>query len=382
MTARAESIFSQLGVRRVINGESWVTKLGGSIMPPEVLQAMSDAAGCFVDLAELHRKAGEVIAKLTGAEAGMVTAGCSAAQVLQAAACMTGTSEELIARLPDASEMRNEVIIQRSHANHYDSSYRFAGAVLVEIGDTGGAAIDDLRSALCDRTAAVAYVWQSRHTGLALEEVADAAHSRGVPVIVDAAAELPPVENLSRLIALGADMVAFSGGKGIRGPQGTGILAGRRDLIDAAMANMLSFGRPKASIGRPMKVTKEEIVGLVTALEVFVDTDHEAIWTDWRAKSESIVRAVAGTPGVAARVDESPRRQGPVAVITLTDTWRGPEIPEIVEALRGGEPSIWIQGRSELGELAVVPVNIQDGEETIVGARLHELLNTQSPSHH
>lgn len=373
-TARAKAIFSQLGVRRVINGESWVTKLGGSIMPPEVLQAMSDAAGCFVDIVELHRKAGEVIAKHTQTEAGMVTAGCSAAQVLQAAACMTGTSEELIARLPDSTGMRNEVIIQRSHANHYDSSYRFAGAKLVEIGTADGATVDHLADAFSSRTAAVAYVWEKRHTGLALEETAAVAHERDVPVIVDAAAELPPVDNLSRLTKLGADMVAFSGGKGIRGPQGTGILTGRRDLINAAMANMLSFGRPKASIGRPMKVTKEEIVGLITALEMFADGAHEAEWANWLAKSDTIVRAVAHIPGLVAEVEESPTRQGPVAVIRLAEDWGRPTVPEVVEELRNGEPSIWIQGRPEDRELAVVPVNIQDGEDTVVGRRLREVL--------
>ena len=292
------NIYDRLGVQRLINGHHWRTALGGSVMPPEVVDAMAESAGYFVDLEGLHRSAGEYIAELTGADAGLVTAGCSAAQVLQAAACMTGTDDEKIARLPDSSGMKNKVLIQKSQRNHYDTSYQLAGATLVEVGGDEGATKAELEAAIDDDTAAVTYVWVMRFHALPLEDVIEVSHSRDVPVLLDAASELPPVENLSRFIRMGVDMVAFSGGKGIRGPQSTGILAGRGDLMRAAWENSFFFGKDKAGIGRPMKVAKEEIIGLVRALELFVEADHESEWVDWRAKSTTIADAAGAVDGV------------------------------------------------------------------------------------
>ena len=258
-----EGFYERLGVRPVINAWSWVTVAGGSIMPAPVLRAMEEASRNFVDLHDLNRKAGEVIARLTGAEAGLVSAGSGAGMLLQAAACMTGADPAKVWRLPDTRGMKNRIIMHRSHRVSYDRNFRTAGAKLVEIGDMGVTEPWQLEDAITRRTAAVAYVFGPRKSGaLSLETVVEIAHSRGVPVIVDAAAMLPPAENLTKFIRVGADMVSFSGGKGVMGPQSSGILCGRKDLIEAAYMNAAPNSQ---GIGRPAKVSKENIAGLVTA---------------------------------------------------------------------------------------------------------------------
>ena len=269
------TFYERLGVTRTINAASWITRLGGSIMPPPVVEAMEDASRWFVDMDELNKKAGEVIARFTGAEAGLVTAGSAAGMLLEAAACMAGTDPAKLNRLPDTTGMKSEIVIHRAHRMNYDHSFRVAGATLVEIGNSVSTDEWELEDAIGENTAAVAYVFALPHRGeLPLAKVAEIAHARGVPVIVDAAAMLPPVENLTRFINEGADMVSFSGGKGVLGPQSTGILCGRADLVEAAYLN----GQPNSQgVGRAAKVCKEEIAGLVTALELFVDTDHQAL---------------------------------------------------------------------------------------------------------
>ena len=346
-------------------------------MPPEVVQAMAESVGYFVDLADLHRRAGEYIAEITGADAGMVTDGCAAAMVLQAAACMTGEDPDRIARLPDSTGMRNEVLMQREHRNHYDSSFQFAGARLVEVSPEATSP-EALSSAITDKTAAVAYTWVRRFWGLPLDEVVKIAHARETPVILDAASELPPVENLTRFISMGVDMVAFSGGKGVRGPQSTGILAGRRDLMRAAWENAFSFDKPRAGIGRPMKVCKEEIVGLVRALELFLDADHETEWARWRSKAQHIVNRATVVSGVTGHVHEGPIYEGPTAptaIIDLGASWQGPTAEDLRQALLQGEPAIHIGSGPGSRELWVAPVELQDGDEEIVARRLLELLS-------
>ena len=188
-----ENVYERLGVRRIINASSWRTNVGGSLMPPPVRRAMDEAGQWFVDLAELNARAGETIARLTGAEAGLVTAGSAAGMLLEAAACMTGDDPAKIDRLPDTTGMKNEIVIHRFQRVTYDRCFRAAGAKLVEIGDAGGAFEWELEAAINERTAAVAYIFAVRQSGsIPLPRVVEIAHSRGVPVIVDAAAMLPP----------------------------------------------------------------------------------------------------------------------------------------------------------------------------------------------
>ena len=374
------NFYNRLGVKRIINAASWITVYGGSIMPPAVVQAMDDASHWFVDMHELNEKAGNIIATLTGAEAGLVTAGSAAGMVLEAAATMAGNDPAKIWQLPDTSNMKNEIILHRAHRVNYDHSFRAAGAMLVEIGNASTTQEWELENAINENTAAVAYIFGPRRGGaIPLRRTVEIAHQHDIPVIVDAAAMLPPLENLSRFIEEGADLVSFSGGKGVMGPQSTGILAGRADLIEAAYAN----GAPNsASVGRAAKVCKEEIAGLITALEIFVDTDFEAVNAAWRAKCAHVVEELKEIPGLRVELEEArpDHLEGgsnfAKAVIHFDQDWNGPNIEDINQMLFDGDPGVRV-GLSDIGDaLAVYPVALQPGEEEILAARLKEVLTT------
>ena len=380
-SAKGGDFYTRLGVRPVINAASWRTALGGSIMPPPVIEAMQEASRSFIDFDELNREAGEVIARLTGAEAGLVTAGSAAGMLLEAAACMTGTDQAKAYQLPDTTGMKNEFVIHRAHRVSYDRCFRAAGAKLVEIGNTHQTNEWELESAINENTAGVACVIAPQPGGaLPLPRVVEIAHSRGVPVIVDAAAMLPPVENLTRYVGMGADMVSFSGGKGVLGPQSTGILCGRKDLIEAAYMNSAPHGH---AIGRPAKVDKEAIAGLITALELFVDTDHDAVMANWRAKCGHIVSALQGLPGLKAELAEATPELDefestvPRAYIFFERSWQGPSEGEVIQRLEEGDPPIYVRSAGFTGGIAVVPVNLRDGEEEIISRRLKETLTAR-----
>ena len=243
-------VYAKLGVRPVIHGAGTTTRYGGSLMRPETIEAMREAAQVLVNLDELNEAAGAAIARMLGAEAALVTAGSTAGLVLQAAACISGDNPAHIARLPDVTGLRDEFIIQRAHRFSYDQAYRVPGGVLVEIGLGRRTMAWELEHAIGERTAGVIHLVSpltSPPGVLGFEEVCRIAHARGVPVLVDAASMIPPRDNLFRYLRGGADLVIFSGGKGIRGPQSTGILAGRRDLIRAATLNAT---RTRPSAGR------------------------------------------------------------------------------------------------------------------------------------
>ena len=269
----AEQAYRNLGVTPIINASGSVTRLGGSRTRPEVLAQMAGTARVMVNIDELNRKAGAEIARLVGSEAAMVSSGAAGGLLLQAAACIAGNDPvNRMQHLPDTEGMKNEIIMQTMHRFPYDHAYRAAGAKIVEIGNYLFNHPWELEGAINERTAAVAYLcapFTSKRV-MPLSQVCEIAHAHDVPVIVDAASMLPPRANLQRYLRDGADMVIFSGGKGVRGPQGTGILCGRADLIDAALAN----ASPAQFIGRSAKVAKEEIVGLVTALSMFVEEDE------------------------------------------------------------------------------------------------------------
>ena len=369
-------VYRKLGVAPIINAQSWVTALGGSIMRPEVLRAMDEAAGAYVDMMQLNRAAGEVVARSCGAEQGLVTAGCSAAQVLMVAACMTGQSESNVEQLPDATGMKDEVVIFKGQRNRYDKAFVTAGATLVEYGTAESATPELLDEAINENTACVAFVIApSTNRGIGLEETVRVAHARGVPVIVDAAAEVPPRANLTKFHKIGADMVAFSGGKGIRGPQSAGLLAGKANLMEAAVMNSLNLHAPVAGIGRPMKVSKENIVGLVTAIELFTDSDEGIEWGGWQSKANYVAARHGGIDGVNVAIEDDPNeRQGPQPVLRFDDAYEGPPIAEIKTRLESGDPAIFVGGAEAMGEISIVMVNVRDGEEIIIADRLIEIL--------
>ena len=372
-------VYRKLGVAPIINAQSWVTALGGSIMRPEVLRAMDEAAGAYVDMMQLNRAAGEVVARSCGAEQGLVTAGCSAAQVLMVAACMTGQSESNVEQLPDATGMKDEVVIFKGQRNRYDKAFVTAGATLVEYGTAESATPELLDEAINENTACVAFVIApSMNRGVGLEETVRVAHARGVPVIVDAAAEVPPRANLTKFHKIGADMVAFSGGKGIRGPQSAGLLAGKANLMEAAVMNSLNLHAPVAGIGRPMKVSKENIVGLVTAIELFTDSDEGIEWDGWQSKANYVAERLDGIDGVNVAIEDDPNeRQGPQPVLRFDDAYEGPPIAEIKTRLESGDPAIFVGGAEARGEISIVMVNVRDGEEIIIADRLIEILRSE-----
>ncbi|MBM3933822.1 MAG: aminotransferase class V-fold PLP-dependent enzyme [SAR202 cluster bacterium] len=376
----SNSVYSRLGVRPIINAASWRSGVSGSLMPDAVVKAMAEASRSYVDIYELNRKAGEVIAKLTGAEAGMVTAGASAAMLLEAAACIAGKDPAKISRLPDTEGMKNEIIIHHAHRIGYEINFRAAGAKLVMIGDTHHTTEWMLESAINDRTAAVAYVIGPRPGGaLPMPEVVRISHSRGVPVIVDAASMLPPPENLTRFVAMGPDLVCFSGGKGVRGPQSSGILCGKKEFIEAATLN----ASPYAAIGRPAKVSKEEIVGLVTALELFVDTDFDALTRKWLSMAEYIASEVAKVPGLTAVAEPGEPEHLefdttlPRVVVKRDSSKHRLSTDDLVDRMASGDPSIRVVNKLFTGGFFISPVTLQDGEPEIIVRRIREIMTAR-----
>src|SRR5262245_453743 len=372
------AIYQRLGVRPVIHASGTTTRYGGSLLRPEALEVMREASQTLVNIDELNAAAGAAIARMLGAEAAFVSAGASSGLILQAAACIAGDDPAKITRLPDTRGMRNEIVIQRAHRVAYDQAYRVAGAVLVEIGLARRTQPFELEEAITERTAAVAYLvspFTSPPGVLTLEQVVAIAHKRNVPVIVDAASMLPPRENLTKFLRQGADLVSYSGGKGIRGPQSTGIVAGRRDLIRAVALN----ASPNQALGRAAKTSKEEICGLVVALECFLAEDEKAEMKRYHEISTRIVEALGDVPGLRVAVEQDGvNRVLPQAVIYFTPEWVGPSGHAVQVALAQGEPHIYVQQGVHQGgyfdEIAIDPINLQPGDEAIVAARMREEL--------
>ena len=358
-------IYERLGVRTIINGRGATTSVGGTLMHPEVLAAMVQAAEAFVVMDELNEAVGVAIAELTGAEAGYVTSGSAGAMALAAAACIAGSNPARIRRLPDSEGWANEIIIHRTHRINYDQMFRVGGGRLVEIGLAAGTERWELESAITERTAAVAWV-DSRATGggaLDFATVIEIAHARGVPVIVDAASTLPPVEHLTRWTQAGADLVIYSGGKGLRGPQDSGLLAGRRDLIAAARAN----GSPNAGVGRGMKVSKEALAGLWAAIDLFQRTDHEAERRMHMAQASTLVAGLEGRDDTRV-VAETNWHDWPAPVVRLLPIHAAWDPSAVAAALLAGDPPIALF--IEHGGLMISTHCLLPGEEVTVIATL------------
>ena len=366
-------IYRRLGVTPAIVASGATTMYGGSKLRPEVVDIMEKASRTMVNLDHLNVAAGRVIAEVTGAEAGLVTSGAAGGLVLQAAAVMAGKDPATMARLPSAHGLKNEIVMHKSHRFPYDQCYTSTGATIVDIGDGRRCQPWELEAAINENTAAVAYLFSGFLTrrAIPLEQVVEIAHARDVPVIVDAASYLPPRANLRRFIDAGADMVQFSGGKAVRGPQGAGILAGRADLIEAAYAN----ASPHQFIGRGMKVAKEEIVGLVEALRIFVNEDEEAETRRFTEMCQQVVDALIESPGLEVSVmhDEWDYLI-PHAVMRFTRDWRGPSRDEVNDAMAAGDPPIYMHNIYNPDELAVDPFNLDEQELEIVIRRLREAL--------
>jgi uncharacterized pyridoxal phosphate-dependent enzyme len=363
------TLYEELGIRRIINANATLTRLGGSLMPPEVVAAMEEASRWFVDVHALQASVGERIAQLTRNEAAYVCSGAAAGLTLATAACVAGADPAAIARLPDLAGLRDEVIIHGSHRNGYDHAVRQVGIRVIEIGNEGGTTRAELDAAFSPRTAA--FVWfQGAMTGrgdLTLPEVIDAARAREVPVIVDAAAQLPPVENLWRFTQMGADLAIFSGGKDLRGPQSSGLILGRRALIEACRLN----GSPNYSIGRPMKVGKEEMAGLLAAVRRYLAQDHEAR-AQWCGRVvEEWNEALNELPGVPACRD-FPNEAGqplPRTLVAVDAGLAGIDRNGVVAKLAEGDPAISV-APAGTNSFYLNPMTLEPGEERLVLERL------------
>ncbi|MCL4850022.1 MAG: aminotransferase class V-fold PLP-dependent enzyme [Bryobacteraceae bacterium] len=365
------NIYTRIGVKPFINLTATYTINGGALTLPEVKRAMDEASRYSVNLDELMEKVGARLAELMGAEAAIVTSGCAAALAHSTAAAIAGADPEKMQRLPHLDGMRDQVIMPKQSRNAYDHAFRSPGATIVEI-DTA----EEFHNALSDRVALVAVLGTGEPKGrIRLEEMVAAAHKRGIPVIVDAAAELPFTPNpyLSR----GADLVAYSGGKFLRGPQCAGILLGRKDLVQAAWLN----SSPHHAFGRSMKVGKEEIMGMLAAIEVWKNSyDLKAEYREWESWFQDISAAVTKVGGVSTRV-LPPAGASPFPVMEVSwDPARvGLTAGEVGQQLLDGEPRIMSHAEGEGHSFIIRPVAIQRGDHKTVAARLAEILRQAPP---
>ncbi len=369
-----ESIYTRLlGVRPHLAGHGHTTIYGGSRMPPEVMRAMAEANEEFVDMHELFDAAGRRVAEVTGAEAGLVTSGSFASLTIGAAACLTGTDEERIQALPHPTWPKHECLMQTAHRFSYDRAYRAAGMTIadVETREAFGNAIHENTAMLSGLAS-----WERKHDRtpdvMLPEEIVALGKKTGVPVFIDAASELPPAGNLTRYVEMGADLVAISGGKGIRGPQGTGILVGRKDFIEAARLNAF----PYSNLGRGMKVGKEAVIGLIVALNRFVQLDHDAYEEEWTRNAKYVCEALQDIPGLTA--EYVPARLTPNGYDSVRLTWDEKRIPVTLEQarqmLRDGEPRL-VFNDADL----FITRNLENGEEVLVVRRLREFFRDEAP---
>jgi L-seryl-tRNA(Ser) seleniumtransferase len=342
-------------------------------MPPVVLEAMQAAAQHFVNIDELQEKVGQKIAEWTHNEAAYVSCGAAAGLVLSTAACIAGLDEEKRARLPDSTGLKNEIIVHRRGRVGYDFAIRQAGGRLVEIGDENGASAAQLEAAITERTAAIFVFYKQllMEGQVPLEEQIAIARRHAIPLVIDAAAQIPPVENLWKLTGMGADLALFSGGKGLCGPQSSGLILGRRDLIAACAWHAC----PRPFIGRPMKAGKEEIVGLMTAVRWYLDLDHAALMQRYEDQVSAVLRAFAGSPGVEAR-RSFPSEAGqpmPRAELIFNESQLGQTRDQILARLLAGSPGVALAPSGSHG-VFVNPQTLRPGEEMIVIERLHAAL--------
>jgi L-seryl-tRNA(Ser) seleniumtransferase len=338
---------------------------------------MAEAAKSFVDLNQLLAKAGQYVAGLLGVEAAYITSGAAAGLTLSTAACITGADPAKIRQLPDLGAIeKNEVLIQKSHRNGFDHAVRQTGLKIVEFGLIKETDPWEMRAAICEKTAAVVHFPEfENHRNLPLPEVIATAKEKEIPVIVDAAAELPPAENLSRFFQMGADLTVFSGGKDIGGPQSSGLIVGRADLIACCALN----ANPNYGIGRAMKVGKEEIAGLLTALELYLQQDFTAEEQGWEDMVAFMVTALADVPGLCAR-RVSPSEPGiqPNWIPRMYLDWDKNVIAldrdKVKTRLLQADPGIAV-GTTSTG-LFVNPQTLVPGQEKIVVRRLRDVLLT------
>ena len=359
-------LFKELGVTPVINASVTMTFLSGSLMLPEVLEAINSTSHDFANMYELQDKVGGKIAEMLHVEAAMVTSGAACAMVLGTAACITGTNAEKIKMLPNLPGPRPEVIMQKTHRYLFDQAISTTGAKIIEV---EGA--DEMAKAINSNTVMALFFNAAEKSSITHEQFLNVAKAKNIPTFLDAAADVPPVENLFKFQKMGFDLVTFSGGKMMRGPQSAGLLFGRKDLITAARLN---HSPHEAPIGRPMKVNKEEMFGMYAALKSYLERDHKKEWADWLERAKTIGNALETLPTVKTKtvVDAGPANAFP----SLFASWDQLKIrttpKQVVEALKNGTPSIVANSKNDA--LVVGVVLLRPDQITIVSNRVKQIL--------
>ena len=372
----SSQVYRKLGLRPIINAAGTYTHLGGSLMPPEVVDAMLDAGRHYVPIRDLSRAVGDRIAELTKNEGALVTTGAAGAIFVGTCAAIAGDDPDKRKRLPFTEGMKNEVVCQNLHHTGWTRQCEAAGARMVAVEHK-----DEMERAITGKTAMIYYLVAEKHFGkyrdeldapggnVSLEECIEIAKKTRIPLLIDAAAELPPNDNLWKYTEMGADLVAFSGGKGLRGPQNAGLLVGDKDMIEKAHR----FQSPYSGIGRDLKISKETLVGMLAAVERYVNLDHEAEWNTWKGQVDHVKDAVSKIPGVETGyvpkwvTNHVPR----LWVRWPEEEWRY-SWNDCFKELQEGEPSV-VPLRTPMG-ITIVTWMMEPGEEEIVARRLKEVL--------
>ena len=369
MNREAQNLYTDMGATPVINALGPRTFLGGSTPAPEVLAAMELAGRYYVDMDLLLASSGRLVAALIKAEAALITPGCAAALLLGTAACMTGAERDQMEQLPDTTGLRNEVVIQRAQRYKYDRVIRQTGAVLVEVGSDQGTTVEELADALGPRTAAVLYPAIDNNAAvLSVETTIATAHDKGVPVIVDAAFRVYPVDDFSKYTAMGADLVGY-GAKYFGAPNSSGILCGRQDLVEAA--HLHSFAcfetRELPGIGRPLKIDRQEVIGVVVALQRWLQMDHSAREQEALDRASTVEDLLSDITGIKANANGS-------ATVTITvEEELEKNCAAIEAALRAGSPSVWVDGSADYIRLHMDTVH--DGDEAVLAASIRSIVH-------
>ncbi len=397
---RSAGIYQRLGIRVSINAVGTLTTLGGTLIPAEVIRAMEDASKNFVPIHELQEKVEQRLVELTGAGGAFVTAGASAALCLATCAVTAGDDRQKMRQLPDLTGMKSEIIIQKIHRTAYDHAFRMVGVKLIDVETP-----EEMQRAITRNTAAIAFV-MSHHTlggkepldatvdmslgfedryvlgphgRVSLEETLEISHRANLPVILDAAAEIPPPENLSKFVKMGVDLVAFSGGKNLRGPQCSGLLLGRKDLVAKAYAH----SAPNDYLPRIAKVGKEEIVGLLTAVELALQRDWKAERRAWYATLQRVTERLSDVPTVRTEfVTNNDYSHTPRLSVQWDEARLGATVEQMTQRLRTGEPSIVASDMRRFTPpskgLGIFPYNLLPGEEMVVADRVREILTKKT----
>ncbi|HZT30770.1 MAG TPA: aminotransferase class V-fold PLP-dependent enzyme [Bryobacteraceae bacterium] len=365
------NIYEKIGVRPLINCKGTFTIISGSLTLPEVKEAMDEASRHYVHLDELMDAVGQRLAELTKAEWGIITAGCAAAATHATAACIAGNNPEKMQRLPtDLAGLKDEVVMPRQSRNVYDHAIRMLGVKMITPETR-----EQFLTSFGPKTAMLAILGEALdHHPMQLEEMVQVAHQHGVPVFVDAAAERLTIPNV--YLGKGVDMVAYSGGKCLRGPQCAGLLLGKKDLLQAAWSN----SAPHHAFGRSLKVGKEEIMGMLAAVDMWTKRDHDAEWKQWERWLATFQEKLASLPGVTTQVHQprGPSNYAPTLRISWDPEKLGANATEVQDALLAGNPRVILSGYGNA--LSIMPYMMMPGDDKIASERLYEVL--KNPPRH